>query len=267
MRLALLVLLAGCDVVLGLKRGVPADAAPQDAPDAFVEQHDPKCESNANVAADDMADDDGDGVANGVDNCPGIFNAQQIDSDGDGLGDACDPNPTKPGDKFVDVSYFDSTLGCWTPDAGANWNLQTKPGFVTTAATGVVTMTLASTAVHPTIEIGFDVLAPGTTEIDAIRVGVSQSGSGGDCRVVNSPGVGVAQISLDPGGASGGFTYSTGYHRLRFQLATTGELCTLDAARATNPNKVSSNPPTTLSIATDMNSIAFDYAIVYDSPL
>lgn len=45
-------------------------------------------------------DDDGDGVCNGLDNCPAIANADQADLDGDTLGDVCDDddaelNPTK----------------------------------------------------------------------------------------------------------------------------------------------------------------------------
>ncbi len=35
-------------------------------------------------------DDDGDGVANGIDNCPSVPNAGQADCDGDGDGNACD---------------------------------------------------------------------------------------------------------------------------------------------------------------------------------
>lgn len=37
-------------------------------------------------------DTDGDGIPNIVDNCPSVSNANQQDSDGDGVGDACDPN-------------------------------------------------------------------------------------------------------------------------------------------------------------------------------
>ena len=41
---------------------------------------------------------DGDGIPNDVDNCPLIFNPDQLDSDGDGLGDACEcPLEQDPG--------------------------------------------------------------------------------------------------------------------------------------------------------------------------
>ena len=38
-------------------------------------------------------DNDGDGVANCIDNCPDTPNADQVDSNADGVGDACDPPP------------------------------------------------------------------------------------------------------------------------------------------------------------------------------
>jgi hypothetical protein len=39
-------------------------------------------------------DTDGDGVADAVDNCPGVSNANQSDADGDGRGDVCDNCPS-----------------------------------------------------------------------------------------------------------------------------------------------------------------------------
>ena len=41
-------------------------------------------------------DDDGDGVADGGDNCPSTANADQANADGDGAGDPCDPFPNDP---------------------------------------------------------------------------------------------------------------------------------------------------------------------------
>jgi hypothetical protein len=45
------------------------------------------CEYNPNT------DYDGDGIPNGVDNCPLVSNPDQADTDGDGFGDACDNCP------------------------------------------------------------------------------------------------------------------------------------------------------------------------------
>ncbi len=50
------------------------------------------CGSTASAAATLLIDDvDGDGVCGTVDNCPTTANADQHDSDGDGIGDVCDP--------------------------------------------------------------------------------------------------------------------------------------------------------------------------------
>lgn len=47
-------------------------------------------DSTPTAPADPNADDDGDTVLNGQDNCPTITNINQTDTDADGLGDACD---------------------------------------------------------------------------------------------------------------------------------------------------------------------------------
>jgi Putative Ig domain len=43
-----------------------------------------------------VVDDDGDGLANGCDNCPDVANPNQADGDGDGVGDVCDDCPAAP---------------------------------------------------------------------------------------------------------------------------------------------------------------------------
>jgi hypothetical protein len=49
-----------------------------------------------------VPDGDDDAVADVRDNCPAIFNPEQADSDGDGMGDACDPPARIPCDLDID---------------------------------------------------------------------------------------------------------------------------------------------------------------------
>jgi hypothetical protein len=53
----------------------------------------------------DQLDTDGDGKGDACDNCPGVANPTQADADGDGVGDACDPCTDTDGDGFGNPGY------------------------------------------------------------------------------------------------------------------------------------------------------------------
>ncbi|HEV8699961.1 MAG TPA: FG-GAP-like repeat-containing protein [Candidatus Polarisedimenticolia bacterium] len=80
-------------------QGFPANTCPPD-----------NCAGVANPAQDDT---DTDGFGNACDNCPGASNRLQKDADGDGAGDACDSCTDTDADGFGDPAY--SPLSC-APD-------------------------------------------------------------------------------------------------------------------------------------------------------
>jgi len=77
------------------------------------------------------ADSDGDGTANGADNCPSTYNPSQADADGDGVGDACESGAAvlhvgaDRGDYSTIQGAIDAFTGC---TYAAPCTVQIQPG-------------------------------------------------------------------------------------------------------------------------------------------
>lgn len=102
-------LLCACDSVFGLDGRVEPDAALVDGPRPL---------DDLQLDTPRPHDEDGDSIVDPDDNCPGLANADQMDSDGDDVGDVCDPviSTQKPNTRL----FFDpfTTLDIkWTPNA------------------------------------------------------------------------------------------------------------------------------------------------------
>ena len=59
-------------------------------------------------------DEDRDGIDDGLDVCPHVADPEQLDTDGDRVGDVCDPNPTQPIDHLVFFDGFVALRSEWS---------------------------------------------------------------------------------------------------------------------------------------------------------
>jgi hypothetical protein len=249
------VALTGCNSLFSLD---PTHLADADLTDAFERPAMPCDERGvANL------DEDGDGIVNGMDNCPGIYNPDQADRDSDDVGDVCDPNPDIAGDAIADTTYFQTGLGCWVPDTIENWSLPATPGEVTTPSTGAATLTLQLAVTDATIEVGLQAPAQQVSVLDALRLSASEQTANFDCRFAT--GADPVEMYADSGGSSASVQFGAGYHRLHLHVDATGSSCDFDGALATD-TEATSGTIDSFALYSDMTSIAFAYVVIYSSP-
>lgn len=235
-------------------------------------------------------DEDRDRILDMVDSCPGVANARvegvQPDGDGDGVGDACDPNPTTPGDEIAVVELFGTDLGTTTTDGGWSW---TPAGAAISPAVpsdmGSPERTLVLQAIPArlvTLEVGFEVVDLGPDDgvpqdndnlialhLDAPAISGVASGL---CRLIennhlnNTTDLKVGPPPDDPTSHETGLVIGTRYLLRLWQDAAAWN-CKLSAVTASLPIA----PPAaavsiTPSLSVQSMQIAVHHIVVYRSP-
>jgi hypothetical protein len=232
--------------------------------------------TDAAACATTTHDEDGDGVVDSCDNCPGIANASQADTTEavpDGVGDACDPRPQAK-DRIALFESFASMPQGWTIDPDAKvMNDQlvqsATNGYGEAYSTKTSTAGIVQTRYHVT---ALDTNAAPYSSAEVVaergpdgnggyRCGVFQSGAGGERGV-------ALQIYVDPydlaGGNVGGARFTVGQSGL-LTLAYGGTL----TCNASDPNdKASIAEPEArtgvVGLGTQYVGIAFDYLVLYE---
>lgn len=107
------------------------------------------------VAVARSVDFDRDGIVNAYDNCPGLMNPDQNDSDNDGFGDVCE-NPPPPDDTppviEAIISPKPGTNGWYTSDVTVRWLFSDpESGIATSSMACVEAITLTNDTSGTTI--------------------------------------------------------------------------------------------------------------------
>lgn len=108
-------------------------------------------------------DEDSDGRGNWCDRCPADGDATPVDTDGDGLPDACDPDPATKGNALVYFEPFDADTGHWS---GAN--------VITQSYMNIDTQSVGTTSANNSTDA-----LPVNVRVQTIIFPTSEHGNGG----------------------------------------------------------------------------------------
>lgn len=217
-------------------------------------------------------DFDGDRIDGNTDNCPHIFNDSQLDTDVDGVGDACDPRPGDAGDVLAGIGIFGQSIGDWAPDIGTNWNLD--GGYLTTTPTPDETMarlSLTAVGARATVQFAFAPTDYGAYSNENVTIRLAGTGEMWTCLLANISGNGIDRHELVPTGQiSQGMYFPhvavSSVTPVTMSRATDTASCSVGGTLVVYPYAYTDQTTTQVTIEVLRLQVALSYAAVYTVP-
>lgn len=176
-------------------------------------------------------DRDGDGVPDNIDNCPDVYNPDQLDSNGDGTGDACESITASGGDNTGDNTAGSDNTGGGAIDLNGKWDDSGRAVCITQTGTSV-----SARYIEPYIcdhRDGTGQTSQTDFDFDATLAGRTLTGQTTVCNfgAGNPLGVGLGQtdmtldVSADGNTLSGTYFNESDQTDVPFSLTRTANTC------------------------------------------